>query len=97
MTGLLLAQADFDVGFTPHLAALHEELSFYSRMTADLVLTIQAAQDAAGCQDPTDYRYPTFCKAARVRLSALHRTLDDIAKKIDEAERVVSENTGAPV
>ncbi len=56
------------------------------RMHNDLIAIVASREAVVGVTDPTDWRYPTWCTAARSRLSSLREGIDAIAPQVTVLE-----------
>lgn len=59
-----------------------ETLTTLTRMATDLVLLIEATEKLTGRFDPAHHGYPKECTSGRIRLQAIHRSIDELNVEI---------------
>src|SRR5260221_12226511 len=65
----------------------------FQRMSVDLEREIQTEQDRAGINDPTQFAYPTYAKAAIQRRENLTRSADELRMQLGYAKSLLTESS----
>jgi hypothetical protein len=59
-----------------------ETHAMFTKMASDLVFLIEGTEHLVGCHDPAHPNYPRECTSGRVRLNAIHKSIDDLEIEI---------------
>ena len=76
---------------TRQLAQIDMMLAEFDRMAGDLRNQIDVEEKKAGITDISHFAYPTFAKAARIRVDNLENSINDLREKRAPAEEALKE------